>query len=397
MRPTAAGLRAVRSGDPWLFEGSIASADPNDLPAGSVAVVFDDRRVVGVGLWDPESPIRVKMLHSGGALAVEPRVWVNRLTAALDRRHGLVDDPLTTAWRWVHGENDGLPGLVLDRYVNTLVVKLYSGAWYPHLGDIIAAAQKVLPSERVVLRCARRVSPPADTPGDGDVLVGSQFDGTLTYLERGLRMSADVRRGNKTGAFLDQRDNRTLVGAACDGARVLDVFTATGGFALAAAAGGARSVHLVDISQPAIDVAKANIEQNRNIAAVRRCEITSQRGDAFNIMESLAASGEQFDVVIIDPPSFAQNEKSIPKALSSYRRLARAGLRLTVDGGLLVQASCSSRITIDELGHEMRTASREVGRPFMELRRTGHAIDHPIGFSRGAYLKALYAAVAASV
>ena len=346
MRPTAAGLRAVRSGDPWLFDGSIASADPNDLPAGSVAVVFDDRRVVGVGLWDPESPIRVKMLHSGGALAVEPRVWVNRLTAALDRRHGLVDDPLTTAWRWVHGENDGLPGLVLDRYVNTLVVKLYSGAWYPHLGDIIAAAQKVLPSERVVLRCARRVSPPADTPGDGDVLIGSQFDGTLTYLERGLRMSADVRRGNKTGAFLDQRDNRTLVGAACDGARVLDVFTATGGFALAAAAGGARSVHLVDISQPAIDVAKANIEQNRNIAAVRRCEITSQRGDAFDVMESLAASGEQFDVVIIDPPSFAQNEKSIPRALSSYRRLARAGLRLTVDGGLLVQASCSSRITI---------------------------------------------------
>ena len=114
-------------------------------------------------------------------------------------------------------------------------------------------------------------------------------------------------------------------------------------------------------------------------------------------MESLAASGEQFDVVIIDPPSFAQNEKSIPKALSSYRRLARAGLRLTVDGGLLVQASCSSRITIDDLGREMRTASSEVGRPFTELRRTGHAIDHPIGFSRGAYLKALYAAVAASV
>ena len=142
VRPTAAGLRAVRSGDPWLFDGSIASADPNDLPAGSVAVVFDDRRVVGVGLWDPESPIRVKMLHSGGALAVEPRVWVNRLTAALDRRHGLVDDPLTTAWRWVHGENDGLPGLVLDRYVDTLVIKLYSGAWYPHLGDIIAAAQR---------------------------------------------------------------------------------------------------------------------------------------------------------------------------------------------------------------------------------------------------------------
>ena len=147
MRPTAAGLRAVRSGDPWLFDGSIASADPTDLPAGSVAVIFDDRRVVGVGLWDPESPIRVKMLHAGGALTVEPRVWIDRLTAALDRRHGLVDDSLTTAWRWVHGENDDLPGLVLDRYDDTLVIKLYSAAWYPHLSDITAAAQEVLPSE----------------------------------------------------------------------------------------------------------------------------------------------------------------------------------------------------------------------------------------------------------
>ena len=219
MRPTAAGLRAVRSGDPWLFDGSIASADPTDLPAGSVAVIFDDRRVVGVGLWDPESPIRVKMLHAGGALTVEPRVWIDRLTAALDRRHGLVDDSLTTAWRWVHGENDDLPGLVLDRYDDTLVIKLYSAAWYPHLSDITAAAQEVLPSERVVLRCARRVSPPAGAPADGDVLVGSHFDGTLTYRERSLTMSADVRRGNKTGAFLDQRDNRTLVGAACDSAQ----------------------------------------------------------------------------------------------------------------------------------------------------------------------------------
>jgi len=125
--------------------------------------------------------------------------------------------------------------------------------------------------------------------------------------------------------------------------------------------------------------------------------VTTQQGDAFQVMESLAASGERYDVVVVDPPSFAQNEKSIPRALSSYRRLARAGLRLTTDGGLLVQASCSSRITVDDLAREMRTASREVGRSFVEVRRTGHPVDHPIGFARGAYLKALYAAVAASV
>lgn len=397
IRPTPAGLHAVKSGDPWLYDGSISSVDPEGLPAGSIAIIFDGRRVAGVGLWDPASPIRVKMLHSSGSLQVDRHLWVERLTGALIRRGKLVEDPLTTAWRWVHGENDHLPGLVLDRYDQTLVIKLYSDAWYPHLGDVVAAAQEVMPSATVVLRCARRVTSPFGAPVDGDVLVGSLNDGTVTYLERGLTMTADVRRGNKTGTFLDQRDNRNLVAAACEGARVLDVFTATGGFALAAAAGGARSVHMVDISQPALEVAKANIDRNRNVGHVRRCEVTMQQGDAFSVMESLAAAGERFDVVIVDPPSFAQNEKSIPRALSSYRRLARAGLRLTQDGGLLVQASCSSRITIEDLVREMKSASREVRRPFTEIRRTGHAIDHPVGFARGAYLKALYAAVAASV
>jgi len=397
VRPTTAGLHAVKSGDPWLYDGSISSADPADLPAGSVAVIFDGRRVAGVGLWDPSSPIRVKVLHSGGPLNVDRQLWIDRLEASKVRRGALVDDPSTTAWRWAHGENDGLPGLVLDRYDDTLVIKLYSDAWYPHLHDVVSAAQEVMPSTTIVLRCARRVTPPVGAPTDGDVLVGSMTSGTVSYLERGLTMTADVRRGNKTGTFLDQRDNRSLVAAACDGARVLDVFTATGGFALAAAAGGARSVHLVDISQPALDVAQANIDRNRNVGAVRRCVVTAQQGDAFQVMESLAASGERYDVVVVDPPSFAQNEKSIPRALSSYRRLARAGLRLTTDGGLLVQASCSSRITVDDLAREMRTASREVGRSFVEVRRTGHAVDHPIGFARGAYLKALYAAVAASV
>jgi len=397
VRPTTAGLHAVKSGDPWLYDGSISSADPADLPAGSVAVIFDGRRVAGVGLWDPSSPIRVKVLHSGGPLNVDRQLWIDRLEASKVRRGALVDDPSTTAWRWAHGENDGLPGLVLDRYDDTLVIKLYSDAWYPHLHDVVSAAQEVMPSTTIVLRCARRVTPPVGAPTDGDVLVGSMTSGTVSYLERGLTMTADVRRGNKTGTFLDQRDNRSLVAAACDGARVLDVFTATGGFALAAAAGGARSVHLVDISQPALDVAQANIDRNRNVGAVRRCVVTTQQGDAFQVMESLAASGERYDVVVVDPPSFAQNEKSIPRALSSYRRLARAGLRLTTDGGLLVQASCSSRITVDDLAREMRTASREVGRSFVEVRRTGHPVDHPIGFARGAYLKALYAAVAASV
>jgi len=148
VRPTAAGLRAVKSGDPWLYDGSIATADPADLPAGSIAVIFDGRRVTGVGLWDPSSPIRVKVLHSRGPLNVDRQLWIDRLETAKARRGGLVGDLSTTAWRWVHGENDNLPGLVLDRYDDTLVIKLYSDAWYPHLHDVVSVAQEVMPSTR---------------------------------------------------------------------------------------------------------------------------------------------------------------------------------------------------------------------------------------------------------
>jgi len=397
VRVTPAGLRAVRSGEPWLFDGSIASASPPDLPSGSVAIIFDDRRrVAGVGLWDPDSPIRVKMLHGGGAVTVDADLWRTRLSAALDRRRSLIDDPDTTAWRWVHGENDGMPGLVVDRYADTLVVKCYTAAWVPHLDDVLAALVDIGAPERIVIRHSRRIGD-AFPYADGETVHGPAPTAPVVFRERGLTMAADVVTGHKTGHFLDQRDNRALVRSAAEGLRVLDVFSATGGFALAAAAGGATSVHLVDVSQPALDTARANVARNRHISGVAACEISTTRGDAFAVLERLVDEGREFDLVILDPPSFAQNAASVPTALEAYERLARLGIRLTVPGGTLVQASCSSRVDVDQLAEAMRLATRGTGRRIRERRRTGHPVDHPIGFPQGGYLKALYVEVAASV
>lgn len=397
VRVTPAGLRAVRAGEPWLFDGSIASASPDDLPSGSIAIVFDDRRrVAGVGLWDPDSPIRVKMLHSGGPATIDAAFWHSRLRSALERRQGLIDDPDTTAWRWVHGENDGLPGLVVDRYADTLVVKVYTAAWAPHLDDVLAALVDLGAPERIVMRRSRRIGD-ALAYADGETVVGTAPTRPVVFRERGLTMAADVVSGHKTGHFLDQRDNRALVRAAAEGCRVLDVFSATGGFALAAAAGGAISVHLVDVSQPALDTAVSNLERNRHISGVAACEVATTRGDAFAVLERFVAEGRDFDLVVLDPPSFAQNEASVPKALEAYERLARLGIRLTAPGGTLVQASCSSRVDVDQLAEAMALATRGTGRRIREQRRTGHPIDHPIGFAHGGYLKALYVEVAASV
>jgi 23S rRNA (cytosine1962-C5)-methyltransferase len=213
--------------------------------------------------------------------------------------------------------------------------------------------------------------------------------------ERGLQLEADVVAGNKTGHFLDQRDNRALVrasvGAYPKGAEVLDVFSHTGGFALSAAAGGARKVHMVDVSAAALEAASRNFALNRHIHAVRECQIRTTVGDAFDVLAQLHRDDYSFDVVILDPPSFAHAERNVAKAEQAYFRLTQAGLRLLRPGGLLVQASCSSRIDDDSFYRIVHEAAVHARRDLTEIRRTGHPIDHPVGFEYGAYLKAVFA------
>jgi 23S rRNA (cytosine1962-C5)-methyltransferase len=174
------------------------------------------------------------------------------------------------------------------------------------------------------------------------------------------------------------------------GADVLDVFANTGGFSVSAAAGGATSVHLVDQSAPALEAARRNLEHNHRIGEVRRCAVHTTTGDAFQVLANLADKGEQFDIVIIDPPSFASNQAAVPRAIAAYARLTRLGLAVTRRGGTLVQASCSSRVSVDEFAHGVLDAAASAGAEVVETRRTGHAVDHPIGFEFGGYLKAIY-------
>lgn len=398
VRATADAVRQLRAGSPWLYDGSITSVS-HTAPAGDLAVVFDGRRgFVAIGLWDPESPIRVKVLHTGSPTTIDRDWWRSRIATALDRRATLAGDESTTAYRCVHGENDGLPGLVVDRYDRTLVVKLYSAAWFPHLATVVDVLTEAIAPERLVLRLSRTVAA-GDTFGltDGDTLVGEPPHRPVLFRERGLTMEVDVVHGQKTGHFLDQRDNRALVRGLAAGRDVLDVFASTGGFALAAAAGGARSVHLVDLSAPAIATAERNLAHNRRLDEVRRCAVRTTVGDAFEVLEQLARRAERdadrFDLVVIDPPSFAHNQASVERALRAYAKLTRLAVALLRPQGVLVQASCSSRVSPDEFFEAVLTSAARAGRPLRELRRTGHPIDHPIGFTHGGYLKALFASV----
>ena len=392
VRVTKDALRQIRSGHPWVFDSSVTSVSHEGAP-GDLAVIFDDRRrFAAVGLYDPSSPLRVRVLHHGEPSQNDEDFWRRRLDDAFTLRSPLEGSAQTTGYRVLHGENDGFPGLVLDRYDTTLVLKLYSSAWLAHLRTVLAVLDERLAPVRVVLRLSRDVQrQPGPEVHDGMTLAGPPPDGPVPFLENGLTMEADVLHGQKTGHFLDQRENRQLVRALTAEARVLDVFSCTGGFTVHAAAGGAASVHSVDQSEAALRLTERNLANNRDLPAVRALQHRSTAGDAFEVLERLADRGERYDVVILDPPSFASRQQAVERALRAYGRLTDLGVSVLEPGGLLVQASCSSRVAASDFFAVVRRRATAAGVGLEEVARTGHPLDHPIGFAQGAYLKALFA------
>jgi len=244
-------------------------------------------------------------------------------------------------------------------------------------------------ADRLVLRLARSVGAEGGR-ADGTALVGELPTAPVPFREAGLAFAADVVRGQKTGHFLDQRDNRVLVGGLADGADVLDVFCCTGGFGVHAAAGGARRGRAGDQSVPALATARANRDRNRDRPAVAACEHEVEAGDAFEVLERHARAGRTWDLVVIDPPSFAPRRDAVDRALRAYARLTRLGLAVTRPGGVLVQSSCSSRIGADAFHRQLHEVAAAEGRRLEVLARTGHPVDHPATFPEAHYLKTAF-------
>ena len=396
VRVTNDAIRQIRGGHPWVFDGSIVSVNHQGA-AGDMAVVFDsDRQFVAIGLYDPQSPIRIRILHQGKPLTIDDAWWTARLAAAIERRQPVLAAGDTTGYRLIHGENDGLSGLVLDRYGSTLVLKLYTPAWIPHLSTLVALIGELLQPDALVLRFSRGLG--ATLPfglREGAALIGEAPTAPVLFREHGLTFEADVVHGQKTGLFLDQRDNRNKVRSLAKGMNVLDVFSCTGGFSVFAAAGGATSVHSVDLSGVALETSRRNMAHNDFIANVRNSKHTVQAGDAFEVMKTMVQQRRQFDMVIVDPPSFARKQNDHDRALHAYRRLTRLALDLVGTGGILVQSSCSSRVSSDEFFAGIHSAAQSTPHRLSEMLRTGHGADHPIGFAEGPYLKTMFARVQA--
>jgi 23S rRNA (cytosine1962-C5)-methyltransferase len=390
LRISAAAETQLRARHPWVYADSVREQN-RDGTAGELAVIYDRKdKFLAVGLFDPGSPIRVRVLHIGKPQEIDLAWWEKRLEEAVARRRDLFDNQ-TNGYRIINGESDGWPGLVLDRYDQTLVLKLYTSAWFCRFAEISRLLITQLKPERLILRLSRNTETDAHesiSSQDGQILFGDRLEACPKFLESGLRFEADVCRGQKTGFFLDQRENRRAVESLARGRRVLNAFSFSGGFSLYAARGGAVSVTDLDISAHALASAKRNFKLNESDAAVASCRHELVQADAFDWLRS--NESRQFDLIVLDPPSFAKREAERAGAIRAYERLASLGIQHLAPGGILVACSCSAHVTAEEFFDAVRRSASKSRKAFEKLQTTRHAPDHPATFKEAEYLKAIY-------
>lgn len=387
LRPKAE--RMVKREHPWVFEDSIIKQN-NEGESGDVVVVFDIKKnkFLACGLYDPNSPIRLKLLHYFKPLKIDQVFFQEKIDQAFHKRKELLATA-TNSYRLIYGEADGLPGFIADVYDTVLVVKLYSTIWLPYFNGIVAALMAKSKCSTVVLRLSRNVQKSKDLYGlyDGKVIVGDLENEVIVFQEHGIKFSANVIHGHKTGYFLDHRANRRAVGLLSKGKTVLDVFSYAGGFSVHALANGAKEVTSLDISAQALEIAKENGKLNTYEGIHKTMAI-----DAFVGLQELINQNKTFDIVVIDPPSFAKSSQEIEKAKISYSRLAKLGAKLVSKKGMLVLASCSSRILAEDFFNICDAELQNSTKRFQLTKKTYHDTDHPVvnSFPEGAYLKCGY-------
>ncbi len=385
LKPSAEKM--VKQGHPWIFENSILKQN-TDGKAGDLAIVYDNKKnnFLACGLYDPYSPIRIKLIQYKKPSQINEDWFVNRIVEAFKIRQPLLETD-TNSYRLLFGENDLLPGFIADVYNKVLVIKLYSHIWFPYLNWMIPCLIEIVNCDAVVLRLSRTLQSKGATFNlhDGQVIFGDLENEVVIFKEHGVLFSANVIKGHKTGYFLDHRHNRRRVGELSYNKTVLDVFSYAGGFSVHALHGGAKKVTSLDISRQALEMAQENASLNTH-------EGTHDIiiADAFEGLQSLINQKKTFDIVVIDPPSFAKRENEISRAKKSYAKLAKLGAQLVNSNGILVLASCSSRIIAEDFFKISEEHILSAGRSFEVQEKTYHDIDHPVNFTEGAYLKCGY-------
>jgi 23S rRNA (cytosine1962-C5)-methyltransferase len=379
--------RPVLQHHPWIFSGAIERIE-GQVADGDVVEVRDaGGNWLARGTLNRRSQIVVRLLTWQQDEPVDSAFWHQRLERAISARQPLASDPDTTAYRLVHAESDYLPGLVVDRYGEWLIVQFLTLGVERRRDEIVAALIDLLAPRGVYERSDVDVRAKEGLPERAGPLWGEEPPELVEVLENGHRFLVDVRQGHKTGFYLDQRENRARLPAYCNGSDVLDVFAYTGGFAVYAAGARASSVTLVESSAPALELARRNLALYDGSPGSVECV----EGDVFSVLRGYRAQDRRFDVVVVDPPKFAHSEREVKRAARAYKDVNLLAFRLLRPGGTLFTFSCSGSVSADLFQKIVFGAAVDAAREAQIVGYLAQGADHPVAltFPQGAYLKGL--------
>jgi 23S rRNA (cytosine1962-C5)-methyltransferase len=379
--------KSLRRHHPWVFSGAVASVSGNPKAGDTIQILSSDGKPLASAAYSPESQIRARVWTFDPALEVDAAFFRDRIMRALALREGLPAAKHSNALRLVHGESDGLPGLVVDRYADVLVAQFAAAGVERWRDPILDALAELSGCEALYERSDAETRKLEGLQPRIGFVRGNRNATRCAIIEHGLNFRVDVEQGQKTGFFLDQRENRQRVRTLASGREVLDGFSYTGGFAIAALAGGAKRVCAIESSKEAIQIAAENLAANPLDAS----KVEFIAADVFAHLRKLRDHGAHFDLVVLDPPKFAPTAAQAKNAARAYKDINLLAFKLLRPGGLLATFSCSGGVDASLFQSIVAGAALDAGADAKILERFGAAADHPVAleFPEGEYLKGL--------
>lgn len=371
---------------PWVFSQAFQAA--RDIKNGDIVDVYssDGKKFMARGYYNNNSQILVRILTRNPSEAIDAAFFEKRFSELLATRNRFIDTKKTNAFRVVFGESDGMPGLIVDKYNQVFVIQIHTLGMNVLKDMVLAAMKKIFQPETIFERSdvgVRNLEGLKDMPVQH--LYGKQLPKEVQILENGIPMLVNIIEGQKTGLFLDQRENRLALQKYAAGKRLLNCFCYTSGFSLYAALAGAKETVNVDVSGQALETAKRNFELNK--IPVKNHQFLDK--DVFYVLEDFEKRSEKFDIIILDPPAFVKNQRSLEKGLSGYLFINERALKLLPVGGILVSSSCSAHVTDEMFQRTLAMAASKAGCGLKTLEIKHQPIDHPfnVHFPEGKYLK----------
>ncbi|WP_181952400.1 23S rRNA (cytosine(1962)-C(5))-methyltransferase RlmI [Yersinia canariae] len=370
---------------PWIFSGAVQRLEGNALPGETIDILDSQGKWLARAAYSPESQIVARVWTFQQDEVIDSEFFVRRLQRAQTWRDWLAQRDGLNGYRLIAGESDGLPGMTIDRFQNFLVLQLLSAGAEYQRAALVSALQQCYPECSIYDRSDVSVRKKEGLPLTQGTVCGEMPPALLPITEHGMQLLVDIQQGHKTGFYLDQRDSRLAARHYADGRRVLNCFSYTGAFAVAALMGNCQQVISVDTSQAVLDIAKQNVELNQ--LDLSKAEFI--RDDVFQLLRNYRAQGEKFDMIIMDPPKFVENKSQLASACRGYKDINMLAIQLLRPGGILLSFSCSGLMPTDLFQKILADAALDAGHDIQFIEQFRQAADHPViaTYPEGLYLK----------